>query len=98
MRTEEQLPTTVPKREARRWSPRRWEGCDCFAWMRLLSRNRFRVGFAYLYIAIIVSVVSGFNTMMRLLQEVVFGRRIRQTKLPLSPIFILGHWRTGTTL
>jgi hypothetical protein len=79
------------------WAPRIWEGCDFFAWLRLLYRNRFAVHPAYWYIAIIVTFVSFVHTMLRLVQEVLYGSRIRHTPLTKPPLFILGHWRTGTT-
>jgi hypothetical protein len=66
--------------------------------MRLLVRNRFAVGLPYLYIAIIISFVSLFHSGLRLLQNAVYGRRIRRTVIREAPLFIIGHWRTGTTL
>ena len=35
---------------------------------------------------------------MALLQLLLFGRRIARTEIRESPIFIIGHWRSGTTL
>src|SRR5262249_38094383 len=37
------------------------------------------------------------HTLGRWLQQAILGRRIRKTKITQPPIFILGHWRTGTT-
>ena len=82
----------------RQWAPRMWEGCNFFAWMRLLIHNRFAVHPSYLYIAVIVTFVSAFHTVLRLWQEIRFGRRVRRTVIADAPIFIIGHWRTGTTL
>ncbi len=79
------------------WAPRIWQGCDFFAWVRILVRNRFAVHWAFLYIAVIVTFVSFGNTILRLVQEAVYGRRIRRTPITQPPIFILGHWRSGTT-
>jgi hypothetical protein len=79
------------------WAPRIWEGSDFFAWLRLLARNRFAVHPGYWYIAAIVTFMSFGHTLLRLLQTILFRRAIRQTKLAAPPIFILGHWRTGTT-
>ncbi|MCI0377204.1 MAG: sulfotransferase [Gemmataceae bacterium] len=80
------------------WAPRIWEGCDFFAWLRLLARNRFQVHWSCIYIAVIVTFVSVFHTLLRWLQEAVYGRVLRKTSITQAPIFILGHWRTGTTL
>jgi hypothetical protein len=89
---------SAPPTRPREWMPRFWEGCDFFAWMRLLIRNRFAVGVRYVYIAVIVTIVSLVHTFLRLVQEVIYGGRIRRTVLREAPIFIIGHWRTGTTL
>jgi omega-hydroxy-beta-dihydromenaquinone-9 sulfotransferase len=80
------------------WAPRIWEGCDFFAWFRLLFRNGFAVQPKYIYIAVIVSIVSFFHTVARFFQDMIFGRRVRATAIKDPPIFIIGHWRTGTTL
>src|SRR5262245_25789726 len=80
------------------WTPRIWEGVDFFAWLRLLIRNRFAVDLSCLYIAVIVTFVSIFHSMLRLVQEAWLGAQIRRTRIELPPIFIVGHWRTGTTL
>src|SRR5262245_63252481 len=39
------------KAHRRDWAPRIWEGCDFFAWLNLLFRNRFAVHSSWLYIA-----------------------------------------------
>lgn len=79
------------------WAPRMWEGCDFFAWLKLLFRNRFAVHPRQWYIAVVITYVSFHNTLLRLVQDAIYGRAIRATKVE-PPIFILGHWRTGTTL
>jgi hypothetical protein len=65
--------------------------------MRLLVRNRFRVHWRYGYIAAIVTVVSLIHTILRIIQEARYGSRIARTVIRHAPIFIIGHWRTGTT-
>ena len=90
-------PTSTKPRH-RDWAPRVWEGCDFFAWLRLLSKNRFRVEPPYWYIAAIVSGVSFGQTLLRWVQDGLHGDRIARTRIGQPPIFVLGHWRTGTTL
>lgn len=85
-------------RSSKQWAPRVWEGCDFFAWLRLLARNRFRVEPPYWYIAAIVSGVSFGQTILRWSQTSFHGDAIRRTQFKQPPIFVLGHWRTGTTL
>jgi hypothetical protein len=65
--------------------------------MRLLLRNRFAVHWRYLYVALIVTVVSLFHSLLRLVQQVWYGGRVARTPIREAPLFIIGHWRTGTT-
>src|SRR4051794_440705 len=89
---------TTAKPARREWAPRIWEGCNFYAWLRLLVRNRFAVDRSHWYIAAVVTVVSFCQTLLRFVQDVLYGPRLRRTPIPDAPIFIVGHWRTGTTL
>jgi hypothetical protein len=80
------------------WMPHFWQGMEFFAWVRLLVRNGFAVQLPYLYVAAIATVVSLFHSILRFIEELFYGCRIRRTKLANPPLFIIGHWRTGTTL
>ena len=77
--------TLIPKPPVRPeqtpWAPRMWQGCEFFAWMRLLVRNRFRINWKFLYIAVIVTFVSIWHTLLKWVQEAIYGRRIRQTQI-----------------
>src|SRR5262245_9334446 len=81
-----------------RWAPRVWEGCDCFTWLRLLAANRFAVGPRYWYIAGIISASSVMNAALRWMLNARYGEQVRNTVIDKHPIFVIGHWRTGTTL
>jgi hypothetical protein len=89
-------PNTKAKKDE--WSPRMWEGMDFLAWVRLLVRNRFAVEPPYWYIAAIVSGMSFTHMVLRWVQHGLYGDRIARTPIPHHPIFVIGHWRTGTTL
>jgi hypothetical protein len=80
------------------WTPRIWEGCDLLAWLRLLARNRCAVSPRYLYIAAVVTCASVGHSLLRHLQSAWFGSKIDRAPLAHDPLFIVGHWRTGTTL
>ena len=86
---------TPPKKQ---WAPRIWEGADYIAWHRLLFRNRYAVEVPYWYIAAIASCMTFGNMVLRWVQHGLHGDRIRRTELVAPPVFVLGHWRTGTTL
>ncbi len=93
----EALEACCAPQKKREWAPRIWEGCDFFAWGRLLVRNRFAVDWCYSYIACIVTVVSLLNTTLRYLEGLFYGRQVSRTQIREDPLFIIGHWRTGTT-
>jgi omega-hydroxy-beta-dihydromenaquinone-9 sulfotransferase len=42
--------------------------------------------------------VSCVNSVLGCVQDLVFSRRIAATQIAEPPIFIIGHWRSGTTL
>src|SRR5579862_7526182 len=92
-------PQVQPARKARRreWAPRIWEGCNLFAWLRLLTRGRFAIHPKFWHIAVVITFVSSFHSVIRLLQQLIYGRAIARTAIREAPIFIIGHWRTGTT-
>ncbi|MGL6075410.1 MAG: sulfotransferase family protein [Fimbriiglobus sp.] len=88
-----------PKPETRTpWAPRLWEGLDYFAFWKLMVQNRFAVEPKYAYIAGIMSCVTFGNTVLRWFQSARYQRQIDEVKLTADPTFVLGHWRTGTTL
>ncbi len=75
-----------------------WMGCDYFGLMRLLAHNRFRVTPAYLGDCLIDVLFSLGNTCLRCVQWALWAHRFSRAELKEDPIFIIGHWRTGTTL
>jgi hypothetical protein len=86
-----------PKKPKDGWNMRIWFGCDLFAWLRLLSLGRFRVGWRQLRLLPTGTLLTAINTFLRYAQDGLYGRRIRETVVQ-PPLFILGHWRSGTTL
>lgn len=68
------------------------------AWFRELWRNRFHISPSRLGMALIQTMVSFFNSALWVVQMVVYGRRIARTQVDDAPVFVLGHWRSGTTL
>lgn len=66
-------------------------------WFRVLARNRFAVSPTRLPLAVRLSIDSIFSSVLGIAQNLIFGRRIDTFRLDQPPIFIIGHWRTGTT-
>jgi hypothetical protein len=74
-----------------------WMGCNVTAWVRMLWRARFRVSLNRLHVALLITICSLLNSLAGLLQGIVFVSIVGRRKLRVDPIFIVGHWRTGTT-
>jgi omega-hydroxy-beta-dihydromenaquinone-9 sulfotransferase len=91
-------PADSKQSSKREWAAHFWEGCDVRAWWTLLAQNRFRVHWSKLYIAASVTFVSVGHTILRWFQNIVYGSRIRSLRIEHAPVFIIGHWRSGTTL
>lgn len=66
-------------------------------WLRLLADNKFHVSPAYLHRAAAVTLVSPFNSLNAAIETLRFGKAIAATEITEPPLFILGHWRSGTT-
>lgn len=84
-------------RKPREWAPRVWEGADFFGYLHLLARGRFAVGFRQLYIAVVCLFSSLGHTVIRWVGLRQLQDEIARTPIA-PPLFVLGHWRTGTTL
>ena len=81
------------------WYPRFWDGMTLGAWFKLLKAGRYRVAPIRWGMAAIITLLAVFvNTPCAWLQRLFYGEKIRETKLEGAPIFIIGHWRSGTTL
>ncbi len=74
-----------------------WQGMTFSVWVHLLWRNRFAVSPIRWALAAFATLCSLSNSLLMLLSEALFARRAART-LVKPPIFIIGHWRTGTTL
>jgi len=74
-----------------------WHGMEFFAWLRLLARNHFAVSPSRLPSALGITLLSPVNTALRWWQALRFGRQAARVQIAPDPVFIIGHWRTGTT-
>jgi hypothetical protein len=82
----------------RPWIPRFWDGMSIGGWFSLLLRNRFAIAPSCIAMAVLVSIVSVVNFVLWLIEVMLLGWKIQRTKIPEDPIFVIGHWRSGTTL
>lgn len=65
-------------------------------WFKLLRENRFAVDPTYWHRAGFVTLISGMNSLARRKEERLFHDRVAAATIQ-PPLFILGHWRSGTT-
>jgi omega-hydroxy-beta-dihydromenaquinone-9 sulfotransferase len=80
------------------WSPRFWHGMPLSVWLGLLGEHRARASFTKWGLVATVTMAAAFNSIMGPLSEARFRRRLRDRPATEPPLFIVGHWRSGTTL
>ena len=66
------------------------------SWLRLL-REGGGIDREFIPRALFVSSTTLLTSPLRLWERARHGKRIRRTEIHPSPIFIIGHWRSGTT-
>src|SRR5438105_2360021 len=76
--------------------PGQFAGMTAGDWLSLLRDNRFEVDSSYFLRAAIISLNSLSNSVIRRYEESVYGAKVRNVRV-MPPVFILGHWRSGTT-
>lgn len=92
-------PSAGPQTKMQPWyAPRIWLGCNLRGWFGLMARNRFDVDLPHMHILAAQIFYCLANAGMAGAQEAAFGRAIRRSRIEKPPLFVLGHWRTGTTL
>ncbi len=80
------------------WALRFWHGMDVFTLTKLLARNRFAVSPGRWPMVVSVAAASLLNTFCGVFEWFLFSAQVREVKLKEPPLFVLGHWRSGTTL
>lgn len=79
------------------YTPKFWHGMRFSTWLHHLSKNGFGVSLGNLHTAVSITGVSCINSMLAGLDSLLFSRRTSRLELKQPPLFILGHWRSGTT-
>ncbi len=85
--------------------PHRWRlegnyllGITADRWHALLRHPRFAIDPDYWYRAGAIALASYFTSLLAALESWRYEGEIATTELVEDPVFILGHWRSGTTL
>ena len=82
----------------RPWIPRFWDGMALSAWLPLMLRNRLAISPRCIAMAVLISGLGLVNFVLWAIQAILLGRKIARTEVQDDPIFVIGHWRSGTTL
>jgi hypothetical protein len=72
-------------------------GISAGDWWRLLCANGFRIDPVYWHRGVFVTLVSIVNSWYRAKERRHYDEKVRATDLAGPPVFVLGHWRSGTT-
>ena len=75
-----------------------WMGCGFGGLWRLLAGHRFRVPLTSLPACAFDLGCGLFNSVLGGLQDLLLSRSVARVALDDDPLFVVGHWRTGTTL
>ncbi len=74
-----------------------WHGLGLGGWLKILSHKpKFTPSYSFRWASI--SALSVLTSIENLLESAIYGRKVARTQIEHPPIFVLGHWRSGTTL
>ena len=65
--------------------------------VKVLWDNKFEVDFKYFHRFLYAIGLSVITNPLKVIQKLRFHRKIKKTEIKEDPIFIIGHYRTGTT-
>ena len=80
------------------WSPRFWHGMPLGVWLDIVREHGARASFSRWGLMATVTAMAGFNSLLVPLSDARYRRRLRDQPATEPPLFIIGHWRSGTTL
>lgn len=72
-------------------------GANLLTILRLLAQNRFEVDFRYMPRILYSLFLSAVMAPFRIRERIKFDKAIEAIKIERDPVFIIGHWRSGTT-
>ena len=81
---------------------RAWHGMRMRSFLGLMRRNGWRVDslraapWRYGMLWTVAAYAAG-NSVLSRVQQLFYGRKIERTAIESPPVFIVGHWRSGTT-
>jgi len=78
-------------------SLRLWHGMALDAWLRAMRGKWHMVSPNRYPLVAMITIFSIGNLLLKWLSELIYGRRLTKVKISPDPIFVIGHWRSGTT-
>lgn len=75
-----------------------WMGAGLPTLWRLLVAQRFRIGWRAIPAYACDAGCAAFNSALGAVHDALLSRSLRRVTLDDDPVFVLGHWRSGTTL
>ncbi|MDO4576050.1 MAG: sulfotransferase [Planctomycetia bacterium] len=97
------LPEDVKLKESggfkdKMWVPRIWNGMRFSTFLKLLAKNRFLVD-PYRWPMAAINLFAGCVTSsLKTYERLFLDSKIQAVELKHDPVFIIGHWRSGTTM
>ena len=65
--------------------------------IKLVKRNGLGLHPKYLFRFFTLFLYSLGTSLFKFIEKLLYSKAIKNTKCPQNPIFIIGHWRSGTT-
>ncbi|WP_197525868.1 sulfotransferase family protein [Pseudobythopirellula maris] len=79
-------------------TPRFWHGMKPADWTQMLVKNRFALSPRGVFTTATILGAGVFHVAGGAAQSALNASRIRSVRLDAPPLFVLGHWRSGTTM
>ncbi len=81
-----------------RWSQEQLAtGINLRNWREVLGRNGWKVSPEYYHRLAWITGLAGVSSVLSQIENARFGEQLERMEINPTPLFILGHWRTGTT-
>lgn len=72
-------------------------GMNLGDWLRVLHRNRSNVSAGFWGRLAFLTAMGVMNSILQYYEIIIFGTRIKRVRIKKPPLFIIGHWRSGTS-
>lgn len=78
-------------------SLRQWHGMAAGVWFAKMRGKWHLVSPRRYPLVVTITLFSLANQVMKWASKLIFGRQLAKVKIEPDPIFVIGHWRSGTT-